>query len=153
MPLFIFQFVTLCTIPLIDISFQTHLSVLNIPSLFCWKKKQTNRQPSCSNRCVFSSGFVELSRHLWHRPSLDVDQTRIDSLEGWESCQCDCPSRETWGSRNKSHGTIFKNAGNQSGEEPLPKSYKINSFFSDCRFLKGANYEVQSYSLHFRIGI
>lgn len=35
MPLFIFQFVTLCTIPLIDISFQTHLSFLNIPSLFC----------------------------------------------------------------------------------------------------------------------
>lgn len=29
--------------------------------------------------------------HLWHRPSLDVDQTRIDSLEGWEMLEGDDP--------------------------------------------------------------
>lgn len=36
---------------------------------------------------------------------------------------------------------------------PYQNHTKSTHFFSDCRFLKGANYEVQSYSLHFRIGI
>lgn len=62
MPLFIFQFVTLCTIPLIDISFQTHLSFLNIPSLFCLgivffflTEKKTNQQTTelFKPLCVF----------------------------------------------------------------------------------------------------
>lgn len=29
--------------------------------------------------------------HLWHRPSLEVDQTLIDSLEGWEMLEGDDP--------------------------------------------------------------
>lgn len=95
MPLFIFQFVTPCTIPLIDISFQPHLLSPHTIPCFVWalfvvffvkrKKNKPTEFELFKPLCV-SLGFVELSRHLWHRPSLDVDQTRIDSLEGWESC-------------------------------------------------------------------
>ena len=78
-----------------DISFQPHLLSPHTIPCFVWalfvvffvkrKKNKPTEFELFKPLCV-SLGFVELSRHLWHRPSLDVDQTRIDSLEGWESC-------------------------------------------------------------------
>lgn len=68
---------------------------------------------------IFSSRFLShlpsvRCRKLWHRPALEVDQTLIDSVEGWEDLPME--SEETledlqagsgtgavaWGARDRS---------------------------------------------------